>query len=90
ISIALKNVDFKYSKAIFLLLLSGAISGAFGMIFYFEALKSIGASRAVPITAIYPMFTAIFSFILLSETLSAKTLLGVMLIIVGTILVSEV
>jgi transporter family protein len=60
------------------------------MIFYFEALKSIGASRAVPITAIYPMFTAVLSFLLLSEAISARVLLGIAMIILGTILVSEI
>ncbi|MCS7118834.1 MAG: DMT family transporter [Archaeoglobaceae archaeon] len=90
ISAILKDFNFNFSKAAVLLLISGAISGAFGMIFYFEALKSIGASRAVPITAIYPMFTAVFSLIFLSELISARVLIGIVLIIVGIILVSEV
>ncbi|TDA25838.1 MAG: hypothetical protein DSO01_06800 [Archaeoglobi archaeon] len=90
ISFVLGQTEFKLSAGILLLLISGAISGAFGMIFYFEALKSIGASRAVPITAIYPMFTAVLSFLLLSEAISARVLLGIAMIILGTILVSEI
>uniref|UniRef100_A0A7J2TIL2 EamA family transporter n=1 Tax=Archaeoglobus fulgidus TaxID=2234 RepID=A0A7J2TIL2_ARCFL len=90
ISFALGEAEYKLSRSILLLLISGAISGAFGMVFYFEALKSIGASRAVPITAIYPMFTAVISFLLLSEAISARVVLGIVLIILGVILVSEV
>jgi len=90
ITMLLGKFEFRLSSGIALLLISGAISGAFGMIFYFEALKTIGASRAVPITAIYPMFTAILSFLLLSEQISARVISGIVLIILGTILVSEI
>ncbi|MCS7143923.1 MAG: EamA family transporter [Archaeoglobaceae archaeon] len=72
------------------LLIAGAIGGAIAMIFYYRALETIGASRTVPITAIYPMFTALFSLILLSESITAKTLLGIVFIVIGVILVSEV
>jgi len=90
ITMLLGKFEFRLSSGIALLLISGAISGAFGMIFYFEALKTIGASRAVPITAIYPMFTAILSLLLLSEQISARVISGIVLIILGTILVSEI
>uniref|UniRef100_A0A7C3YLP9 EamA domain-containing protein n=1 Tax=Geoglobus ahangari TaxID=113653 RepID=A0A7C3YLP9_9EURY len=90
ITMLLGKIEFRFSAGIALLLISGAISGAFGMIFYFEALKTIGASRAVPITAIYPMFTAIFSFLLFSEQISARVISGIVLIILGIILVSEI
>lgn len=72
------------------LLLAGAIGGAIAMIFYYKALGLIGASRTVPITAIYPMFTALFSLILLSESITPKTFVGIVFIVVGVILVSEV
>jgi transporter family protein len=72
-----------------LLLIAGAIGGALAMVFYYLALESVGASRTVPITAIYPMFTALFSFLLLSEPLSPKTIVGIAFIVLGVILVSE-
>ncbi|MEM0202412.1 MAG: DMT family transporter [Archaeoglobaceae archaeon] len=90
LSLALKNLEMTASKAILLLLISGAISGAFAMILYFESLKSIGASKAVAITAVYPMITALLSVIFLAEALSARVLLGIVLIVIGIILVSEV
>ncbi|MFN3383274.1 MAG: EamA family transporter [Archaeoglobaceae archaeon] len=90
LSLVLKNLEISASKAIILLLVSGAISGAFAMILYFESLKIIGASRAVAITAAYPMITALLSVVFLSEGLSAKVALGILLIVIGIILVSEV
>lgn len=90
ISLALRDFEITASKSLILLLISGAISGAFAMILYFDSLKIIGASRAVAITAVYPMVTALLSAIFLSETLSARLLLGIALIIAGIILVSEV
>lgn len=77
------------AKAAVLLLIAGAIGGAIAMVFYYLALESVGASRTVPITAIYPMFTALFSFLLLSEPLSPKTIAGIAFIVLGVILVSE-
>ncbi len=77
------------AKAAVLLLIAGAIGGALAMVFYYLALESVGASRTVPITAIYPMFTALFSFLLLSEPLSPKTIAGIAFIVLGVILVSE-
>ncbi|MEM0504128.1 MAG: DMT family transporter [Archaeoglobaceae archaeon] len=90
LSLALKSFEVTASKAIILLVLSGAISGAFAMILYFESLKSIGASKAVAITAVYPMITALLSAIFLAEALSARVLVGIVLIVIGIILVSEV
>ncbi|MEM1579165.1 MAG: DMT family transporter [Archaeoglobaceae archaeon] len=90
LSFALKETNFGISlKPIVSLLIAGAISGAIAMTFYFRALEEIGASRAVPITAVYPMFTAVFSLIILSEALTPRLLFGILLIIVGIILVSE-
>lgn len=90
ISLGLRSFEVNFSKAEVLLLISGAISGAFAMILYFEAMKSIGASKSVAITAVYPMITALLSSIFLAETLSPRVVLGILLIIVGIILVSEV
>lgn len=72
------------------LLVAGAIGGAIAMVFYYKALDLIGASRTVPITAIYPMFTALFSLLLLSESITPKTFIGIVFIVIGVILVSEV
>ena len=77
-------------KTVACLLVGGAIAGAFAVILYFSAIKTIGASRTVPITAAYPMFTAIISILVLGESISLKVAVGIVLIVIGIILVSEI
>ncbi len=76
-------------KVVAYLIVAGAIAGAFAMVLYYMALKYIGASRTVPITAAYPMFTAIFSMIFLREHIDLRVFIGVIAIIIGIVLVSE-
>ncbi len=92
ISLLVRQLDFSIlnAKIAAYLIISGAIAGAFAVVLYFSALKSIGASRTVPITAAYPMFTALFSFLLLSEEINLRVLAGIVMIVIGIILVSEV
>ncbi len=91
VSIPINQVDFTGFdlKRILLLLIAGAIAGAIAMIFYYSALRILGASRTVPLTAIYPMFTALFSFLFLGESVSIRLIIGVVLIVIGIVLVSE-
>jgi uncharacterized membrane protein len=50
-------------------------------------LKLSQASRVVPITSIYPLFTVIFSALLLGENISPKVVVGAVLIVIGLSLV---
>jgi len=92
ITAAMHQLDFSDfdAKVIAYLAVAGAIAGALAMILYFSALKSIGASRTVPITAAYPMFTALFSILFLGELVSLRVVAGIVAIVIGIILVSEV
>ncbi|ADC65703.1 protein of unknown function DUF6 transmembrane [Ferroglobus placidus DSM 10642] len=90
--LALRDFDLEVfdAKRVSLLLSAGAIAGGLAMVIYYMALKSIGASKAVPITSIYPLFTVIFSAIILRESFDLlRVLLGTALIVVGIILVSR-
>ena len=78
------------AKRVSILMLAGAIAGGLAMVIYYMALKSIGASKAVPITSVYPLFTVIFSAIILRESFDVpRVLLGTALIVAGVILVSR-
>jgi len=72
-----------------LLLVAGLIGGGVAMVLYFLALKFTQASKVVPLTSVYPLFTVIFSAVILGERVSFKVLLGTLLIVVGVILVCE-
>jgi len=71
------------------LMIAGIIASGIAMIVYFKALKLTQASKVVPITSIYPLFTVIFSALILGENVSPKVVIGAVLIVVGVMLVSE-
>lgn len=68
--------------------LAGLLGGVVGLLIYFSVLKQDLTSKIVPIAATFPLFTALYAFIFLHETISIQRLLGVVLIVVGLIFVN--
>ncbi|MFH7860033.1 MAG: DMT family transporter, partial [Candidatus Aenigmatarchaeota archaeon] len=54
-----------------------------GDLIYMYSLDSIGVSRAVPISSIYPLFTIFFSFLFFNERISFIVFIGALIIILG-------
>lgn len=67
------------------LILSGLATGA-SWIFYFKALQVGEVSKVVPIDKLSIVLTIIFAVVMLGETVSAKAIIGCILIGVGTLL----
>ncbi len=84
--------DFSVSKLtlknVLLLIAAGIIASGIAMVVYFKALKLSQASKVVPITSIYPLFTVIFSALILGENVNLKVVVGAILIVIGLVLVS--
>jgi len=91
IIIALRDLDFSAfdSRRVSYLLIAGSIAGGIAMIIFYFALRQIGASRTVPLSSIYPLFTVLFASVFLGESVSLKVLAGTVLIVIGVILVVE-
>ena len=68
---------------------SGLIAGVLGMFTYFSLLKGGEASKIVPLTAAYPLVTALLSFVILGERLSPLRLLGIFFTILGLIILQR-
>ncbi len=68
--------------------LSGICGGVIGLWTYYHALRLGGASLVVPITATYPLVTAILSWALLQEAFTFPRLIGTVLIVTGVWLVT--
>ncbi|HHI96618.1 MAG TPA: hypothetical protein ENJ96_02075 [Thermodesulfatator atlanticus] len=68
---------------------SGVLAGVLGMFTYFSLLKSGQASKIVPLTAAYPLVTALLSFLVLGEKLTPLRLLGISLTILGLIILQR-
>ena len=69
--------------------LSGIVGLFLGDTMYMTSLALIGVSRAVPISCAYPLFTTFFAVLFLGERVTFFLLLGTIVIIVGTWLVSQ-
>ncbi len=68
---------------------SGILAGALGMFTYFSLLKSGAASKVVPLTAAYPLVTALLALLILREELSWQRLLGILLTVSGLIILQK-
>jgi transporter family protein len=67
--------------------LSGLCGGVAGLWTYYHALRLGGASLVVPITATYPLITALLSWAILQESLTIPRIIGTAFIVLGVWLV---
>lgn len=72
-------------KELAFILLSGLATGA-SWLCYFKALKDGQASVVVPIDKLSILVSILFSYIVFKEKLTKKSLLGLILIVVGTLM----
>lgn len=63
------------------------VAGSF--VLFMVALTGEDVGRVVPITAAYPMVSALMASILLSEPLDLRRLIGIALIVVGVVIVAR-
>ena len=76
-----KKID---KRSLIFLILSGVATGA-SWLCYYKALQDGLASIVVPIDKLSILFTVLFAYIFLKEKLSKKSVLGLILIVVGTL-----
>jgi transporter family protein len=75
------------NKAIVFIFISG-LAGALSWLFYFFALKNGQASKVAAIDRLSLVFVFLFSLAVLGEKLEIKTILGIILMVVGAIIIS--
>lgn len=68
------------------LVLSGLATGA-SWLFYFKAMQTGNASQVAPIDKLSVVITIILSFLILKEPVTAKTVIGALLITAGTLVI---
>jgi transporter family protein len=81
---ALLEVD---AKGLFLFGASGVMAGILAMWTYYTALKAGATSKIVPISACYPLVTALLSVLILREGVTFSRVMGTALIVSGIWLV---
>ncbi|MCL2633655.1 MAG: EamA family transporter [Oscillospiraceae bacterium] len=69
------------------LILSGAATGI-SWLFYYKALQTGEASKVVPIDKLSVVITMVLAFVILRETIDAKSIIGGILIAVGVLILA--
>lgn len=86
-TLLLKKWDFsQIGNKAYLFILASGIAGAASWLFYFLALKFGPATTVVAIDRLSVVFVIILATIFLGESLTAKTIIGGILIVLGALL----
>jgi drug/metabolite transporter, DME family len=72
-----------------IVIVSGIIGLGIGDTLYLYGLKTVGVSRAVPLSATYPLFTLIWATLLLGEPVTITAIAGAVVILAGIWLLSR-
>lgn len=83
-----KKSFFPPRKEAIYLMIGGAISWCIGGVSFFTSVNRIGAAISTPLSSISPLIVSILGFIFLKEKLRIQQLVGVVIIIGGSILLS--
>jgi drug/metabolite transporter (DMT)-like permease len=67
----------------------GVVCTAVALLLYFRLIQDVGATSALTVTYLIPLFASLWGVLFLDETLSANTLLGMVVIILGTAWATE-
>ena len=81
------NLDQLTLKNLMLILIPGILA-VIGIYLYFNALADSSASKIVPLTAIYPLFTCFYAFIFLKEDFTTEKIIGTILIVAGVFILN--
>lgn len=76
------------TQALILACASGVIGLGLGDTLYLLSLKTLGVSRAVPITCTYPLFNLVWAYLLADETITIQVAAGSAIIVAGIWLLS--
>ena len=68
---------------------TGIMAGLVAMWTYFYVLRSGMMSQVVPITASYPILTAVLGILILDEAATTQRILGIVLTVIGIVLVKQ-
>ena len=80
----LNNLD---SKTYYYIIIPAILAGV-GLYIYFIALGKGESSKVVPIIATFPLFTAIYAFLILKESITTPKIIGTFLIVSGLVILN--
>ena len=78
------------ARAISSALILAFICTGLAYVFYFDLISKVGASRAMVVGYLVPLFGVVWGYIVLHETLSNHELLGGLLVLIGVMLATNI
>lgn len=78
------HLDFKLAITV---ILFAIISSAIAYLLYYELIKNVGPTKALTVTFLVPVFAILWGYILLREPITLSTIVGGIVILLGTYLV---
>ena len=66
----------------------GIICSGVAFLIYFKLIKNVGASSALTVSFLIPVFSMLFGVVFLHEIITLRIVFGMMIILVGTALVT--
>ncbi|HGJ63998.1 TPA: hypothetical protein ENS27_01270 [bacterium] len=84
-----KTVPQAGSKALLYMIIGGGVvAGSLGMLCFYTAIKGAPLGKVMPIAFTSPLFGAIMGIIFAGETLTIKTIIGMLLTIGGIVILT--
>lgn len=70
-------------------LVLGVVCSGFAYLLYFRLIEDLGATSALTVAFLIPIFGTLWGFLVLDEKITANTIGGMLIILIGTALVAE-
>jgi drug/metabolite transporter (DMT)-like permease len=67
----------------------GVLASGIALLLYFRLMTDIGATRALTVTFLVPVFGLLWGMLLLGESLTGAGIAGAALVLLGTLLVTR-
>ena len=76
------------SEIVFAVFVLGAVCTGLAYLLYFRLIKELGASSALTVTFIIPVFGILWGYLFLGETIGVNAIIGTILVVAGTMFVT--
>lgn len=76
------------SEIVFAVFVLGAVCTGLAYLLYFRLIKELGASSALTVTFIIPVFGILWGYLFLGETIGVNAIIGTVLVVTGTMFVT--
>jgi drug/metabolite transporter (DMT)-like permease len=78
------------TTAVFLAVIAlGVLCSGIAYLLYFKIIKDVGATSALTVSFLIPLFATLWGFVFLDEKIELNTIIGMVVVIIGTLLVTE-